>query len=498
MNKETRTIYHYYDEYKNLLFSKIRIEENGKKSFYFERNENGTTIRNINGCRKVLYKLPELLDGISQGQPVFLVEGEKDVETLISYRFTATTTTGSLEWDEEFTQILKNSAVIILYDNDKTGLKRRDLLCKNLYGRVKRLRVIDLPGLEYSESHGKDITDWLTMLGNDRDQLIKLIGQTPDYKPKESTNEKFVEQPNAISEKLRTISITELLSLELPPREMLLAPFLPTQGLVMIVAKRGVGKTHIALGIAYAVATGGTFLGWNAPKTNRVLYIDGEMPASLMQERLKHIVTMFDKTDDYGYLQLLTPDLQGRSLPDLSCKEGRDAIESLLDNVDLIVIDNISCLFRSGGENESESWQEAQEWALDLRRRGKSILFVHHAGKSGIQRGTSKREDILDCVIILKHPDDYKAQEGARFEVSFDKARHFSGEKARPFHVQLHDENGKWYWEISNTSEETLIEEIADMKLTGHTIQLIAQKKGLTKSQVETLIAKAKVKGLLN
>jgi KaiC/GvpD/RAD55 family RecA-like ATPase len=497
MNR-TLITYPYNDEHNNLLYSKIRIEENGNKSFYYERIENGKIVKNLNDCRKVLYRLPKLLEGISQKRFVCLVEGEKDVETLLRYGLIATTTTGSLEWSEEYTELLKNEIVIIFYDNDRTGLKRKVLLCQNLYGKVKQLKIIDLPGLDYSESHGQDITDWLRIPGNDLDQLIKLIGQTPDYQPKEISHT-AIEKSNINSEEmLRTVSIAELLSLELPPREMLLAPFLPTQGLVMIVAKRGVGKTHIALGIAYAVATAGTFLCWDAPIARRVLYVDGEMPASLMQERLRHIVAMFDKTDDKGYLQLLTPDLQGRPLPDLSCKEGRNVIESLLNNVDLIVIDNISCLFRSGSENESESWQEAQEWALDLRRRGKSILFVHHAGKSGIQRGTSKREDILDCVIILKHPDDYKAQDGARFEVSFDKARHFSGEKARPFLVQLHDENGNWHWEISNTSEEALIEEIANMKLIGHTIQLIAQKKRLTKSQVETLIAKAKVKGLLN
>ena len=118
-------------------------------------------------------------------------------------------------------------------------------------------------------------------------------------------------------------------------------------------------------------------------------------------------------------------------------------------------------LFRSGSENESESWQEAQEWALDLRRRGKSVLFVHHAGKSGHQRGTSKKEDILDAVIILKHPDDYQPEQGARFEVKFDKARHFSGEDACSFQAHLIEENGIWRWEISNDPEEELIEQIA-------------------------------------
>jgi 5S rRNA maturation endonuclease (ribonuclease M5) len=491
MNK--LTTYRYHNEQNELLFSKVRTENNGTKSFYFERKENDATVRNLKETRRVLYRLPHVLKAIDQGFPIFLVEGEKDADTLMkyaiennfNYKLMATTAPTTLEWHEEFNAALKDADIIILYDNDKAGLKRRDLLCNNLYGRVKRLRVIDLPGIEYSESHGKDITDWFAM-SNTIEGLKKLVEEAPDYKPPHQTTKHL----------LRTVSTEELFALEIPEREMLLAPFLPTQGLVLLVAKRGVGKTHIALGIAYAVATGGTFLQWAAPTKKRVLYIDGEMPAVLMQERLRMISTM-TKKHPADYLQLITPDLQDRVMPDLAHKEGRDMLESLINNIDLIVIDNISCLFRSGSENESESWQEAQEWALDLRRRGKSVLFVHHAGKSGHQRGTSKREDTLDSVIILKHPDDYKSEEGARFDVIFDKARHFSGEDAKSFQAQLITRNDISYWEVSDAPQEAEIARIAEMKKAGLTIKQIMQEMDLTKAQVEWRTSKAREEGLL-
>jgi hypothetical protein len=66
--------------------------------------------------------------------------------------------------------------------------------------------------------------------------------------------------------------------MEIPKREMLLAPVLPGKGLVMVYSKRGVGKTFVSLCIAYAVASGGRYLRWMAPKPRRVLVIDGEMP----------------------------------------------------------------------------------------------------------------------------------------------------------------------------------------------------------------------------
>jgi RecA-family ATPase len=54
----------------------------------------------------------------------------------------------------------------------------------------------------------------------------------------------------------------------------------------MLYAWRGVGKTHVALGIGFAVASGGTFLGWQATAPRRVLYLDGEMPGASLQSRL--------------------------------------------------------------------------------------------------------------------------------------------------------------------------------------------------------------------
>jgi len=82
--------------------------------------------------------------------------------------------------------------------------------------------------------------------------------------------------------RLVTITAHELLRNPPPPRENILTPWLPRQGLTMIHATRGCGKTHFGLGIAYAVATGTPFLRWNAEKPAKVLYVDGEMCSHLL------------------------------------------------------------------------------------------------------------------------------------------------------------------------------------------------------------------------
>lgn len=77
----------------------------------------------------------------------------------------------------------------------------------------------------------------------------------------------------------------------------------------MIYAPRGVGKTFIALGIANAVVNGTSFLKWQANKPRGVLYLDGEMPAPQMQERLKMMLKT-DSEQASAPFKLLTPDMQ--------------------------------------------------------------------------------------------------------------------------------------------------------------------------------------------
>lgn len=289
---------------------------------------------------------------------------------------------------------------------------------------------------------------------------------------------------------LVAINLHELLTRDIPPREHVLAPILPTQGLAMMYAPRGVGKTQVALGIAYAVASGGRFLQWSAPTARRVLYLDGEMPLVAMQERLARIVT--DATAEPpapDYLRLVNPDMQERGF-NLGTEEGRTRLEPLLADVALVIVDNISTLASCGRENEAESWLPLQEWALDLRRRGLSVLFVHHAGKGGGQRGTSRREDVLDTVIALRHPSDYDPRNGAHFEVHFEKARGLFGEEVTPFCAQLTASG----W-ITQRLDDARDVKILELQKEGLSQTDIAQELGVSKSTISRALKRLKPGG---
>lgn len=260
---------------------------------------------------------------------------------------------------------------------------------------------------------------------------------------------------------------------------------------------RGIGKTHVSLQIAYTVASGDKmFQGrWTSNKPSKVLFVDGEMPLTVMQERLAKIVNSSEaELSNLNNLIVITPDIQKQSLLDLSTAQGQNAIEEHLQDVKLLILDNYSSLCRSGRENEAESWIPLQEWFLDLRRRGISVLLIHHSNKAGAQRGTSRKEDLLDTVITLKKPENYDSREGARFEVHYEKARGFYGQDATPFEAWLKEEYGKMTWQVQEL-EDLQLNNLINLYKDGLKQREIAQELGLGLGTVNRWINRAKEEG---
>ena len=216
---------------------------------------------------------------------------------------------------------------------------------------------------------------------------------------------------------------------------MVLDPIIPEKGLALLYGIRGTGKTHVAHGIAYAVATGSRFLKWRAERPRRVLLIDGEMPAQALRERLEQVAAAVAAETGAATpapFDITAGDLIDRGIGDLASPSVQAELEPWLDGVELLILDNLSSLTTGLRENDADAWSPIQQWLLRLRRRGISVLIVHHAGKGGEQRGTSRREDVLDTSISLRRPADYAPTEGARFEVHIEKGRGIHGEHATP------------------------------------------------------------------
>jgi putative DNA primase/helicase len=290
------------------------------------------------------------------------------------------------------------------------------------------------------------------------------------------------------------LTAAELLKLELAPRRRIVSPWFPEKGLVMIYSPRGIGKTLLGLTTAYGIAAGADFLGFKIETPRKTLYIDGEMPAQTMQERLAAIDRGFAKrpqTD--SHLRILLSDLVEKGLPDLGTAEGQAWFDARVAEAEVIICDNLSTLVRSGKENEAEGWLPVQSWALRHRRAGRQIIFLHHAGKGGGQRGTSRKEDVLDTVINLRRPSDYLPSQGARFELHYEKCRSFYGEEAQSFEARYEVRDGVGVWTRTEIVDAEVARVTAALK-DGKSIRQAAAELGMDKSKVARLKRKA-VKG---
>jgi putative DNA primase/helicase len=170
--------YDYRDERGELLFQVVRFEP---KAFRQRRpdGEGGWTW-SVRGTRQVPYCLPELI-ATPPDAPVFIVEGEKDVDRLRKLGLTATCNPGGaakrrsdgkpakLKWRPEYNPFFRGRNAIVIPDNDDTGRDHASAVAANLARVGVRVRILELP----SAPAKCDVSDWLDA-GGTREKLEEL------------------------------------------------------------------------------------------------------------------------------------------------------------------------------------------------------------------------------------------------------------------------------------------------------------------------------------
>ena len=235
-----------------------------------------------------------------------------------------------------------------------------------------------------------------------------------------------MQKSQSVFNPLKSIFLTEdqFMKLDLPEKKPFLYPWLTEQSIVMITGTRGIGKTWFALSVLDAVTSGKDLGKWTCGAPVPCLYLDGEMVAQDLKNRMKY----------FGKSKRITPiilysDAYAHSigLPK-SCLTDplwREQMKEMLlaSGIKLWVADNIASMTPGIDENATKEWGPINQWLLDLRFAGVSTMLLHHEGKDGKQRGASSKEDNIDVSISLKRLHGYQAVDGAKFLVKFTKHR---------------------------------------------------------------------------
>lgn len=234
-----QAIYSYQDAKGYMVFQVVRILQGSKKSFRQRRphpTEPGQWLWKMDGVPDLLYHLPEVEHAITLRHLIYLVEGEKDVETLRNLGLVATCNRGGAgKWSDAYTAQLKDADVILIPDNDKPGRDHAALVMSRLAGTVRSLTRLELPGLE---EHG-DVTDWLSQ-GHSLAELQALHTKL----------DPSITAPHLVLVKFSDIEPEEI--------DWLWFPYIPRGKLTILEGDPGQGKTYLMLAIAAALTRGYT------------------------------------------------------------------------------------------------------------------------------------------------------------------------------------------------------------------------------------------------
>lgn len=261
----------------DLSYQVVRYEP---KDFRQRRPDGtGGWIWDTKGIKRIPYNLPELL----KAEYAFVVEGEKDVQSLRKIGLVATCNSGGAgKWTAELSQYFRSDQrITITPDADEPGRKHGEQVAQSLHGRVASVKILELPGPD------KDVSDWLQ--GRDpeaaAEELSRLAEAAPEWKPPAKEDGAATEfRPPA---HWQTLDVADVESWQCPDLQWIIEYILARGNLVFVAADTQCGKTLLALYIALKILTGGLLFGkFQIFPIKKILYLLLEDPPRRIKARL--------------------------------------------------------------------------------------------------------------------------------------------------------------------------------------------------------------------
>jgi hypothetical protein len=421
----------YQDEDRVTVFVKhrLRVGETGKTYRLYKVDTDGKRYPTLGDARIVPYKLPELLDAKTAGRIIYLAEGEKAVDALMSLGVVATTAhSGAGHWPEAITEYFAGANVVILPDNDLSGWSYARKAAEAILPIAKALKVVDL----VLQDQGDDAYEFIEA-GGGRAELAALVKAAPkinsvddvtiperlqaiqpnapiDVPPPqvEDIAKEFAPDPPKEADKpkpTKTIKIESWDTIQDEPVEWLIEGVIPKGSFTALYGPPGSFKSFIALDIAEAIATGRTWMGKEVKQTGAVLYLAGEGFGGI-GARIK-ACKMHHQTEDGAPIYIVRHQLNLRSSAE-DFNALMMAVVTLVEQTgmefSLAIVDTLARAFGGGNENSSE------DMGAFITAMGKvqeflncALMVLHHSGKDAAKglRGHSSLLGAVDTELEL-------------------------------------------------------------------------------------------------
>lgn len=463
-SKKIACTYDYTDVEGRLVFQTVKFLP---KDFKQRRPDGkGGWIYNLQGVQLIPYNLSQFI----KSKYCFIVEGEKDCETLKAIGITASCNPmGAGKWKPEYNEHFRGKRVYILPDNDKAGRDHAVMVARSLKPVAESIKVIELPGLPEKG----DVSDWLGQ-GNTKERLIELCKSISEW-----TEPATVEDKSLLQSLIKWNDVHSFNT----ETEYLIDKLIPEGAITLLFGRGGIGKTSLALQMIHAIAEGKDFAGLKTKQTP-VTYIDCENPLSVLKDRIKHI----GKSDNILIWH-------GSCQPAPARLDRQEYIQYLDLPEGLIVFDTLRASFL-GDENNSQDIAIIVDRLKQLRDRGFSVLLLHHTPKSNdsIYKGSTAILDLVDHALCLEpvkdddEPVDFDPERTYRFGVKIKT-------RFEPHHIFLKFNPETKGFELAKDPDTEFMETMGDIlaeagKALNQTefSMAVRESMGLPKSKTEKLI----------
>jgi len=315
-SKKLVKIYKYYDENGEFVYEKLRyVTEDGKKTFLQRRPDPdvpGDYVYSLDGVRKVLYNLPAVLKAVGDGEPVYVVEGEKDADTLTSLGFAATTGpsgAGSGKWEPQFSEWLAGGIVEIIADNDEAGISYASEVFAALREHGCEVSLVRAPNHKDVTDHigaGLKLGDLVDIAPLTREELEQVVTPMEDLAVRisEVLTDRSIKDATKLArvqamiggsytndriDTGRLVRWDDFMSEEDDGiYDWVIPDILERKERVIVVAAEGVGKTMLARQIAILSSFGIHPFSFQSIPPVRTLFVDLENPDRIIRRMSRH------------------------------------------------------------------------------------------------------------------------------------------------------------------------------------------------------------------
>ncbi len=397
---DEQAVYRYVDEQGTPLFEVVRFP--GKQ--FRQRRADGSW--GLNGARRVLYRLPRVLEAIENGEEIMIVEGEKDVHALERIGIPATCNPGGAgKWRREYSEALRGAKVIIVADRDDPGRDHAREVAESLRGVAAEIDVCE-PGI------GKDVSELLAAgqgLQLRESELFSFFSP-----PRNEKNEKKRDETQSGSTEPSipfAAPMSEKLAGVPPEPNWTWDGYLSPGAITLLAGRPKVGKTTLLFPLIAALEQGRSFLDRSTTAT-RTLMLSEEREQTLAEKRQLYL-------DGVDPLLLMRHERGQRTWPEL-IEQARIYCAAEQD-IGVLVIDTLAGWTGLRGDDESKAGAviEALEPLMLAGGDGLAVLVVAHqrkaAGKHGeAVRGSNALTGGVDVIIELERAPE---QLGRRMRV---------------------------------------------------------------------------------